>query len=357
MNDAPRVDDGEHVGDALQHCRALDHGQPAALEPRVGAMMMGPSMQRAWKAVLRAARTARVLHVTGESGTGKELAARAFHDAGPSHGGPFVAVNSASLVENLAERLLFGARKGAYSGAVDAKGFVQSAHGGTLFLDELAELDLGVQAKLLRVLETGEVVPLGTTAPERVDIRLCSATHADLRARVTEGKMRADLFFRLGTPRTTLPPLRERPEEIPWLVAHALHQGEATAERDPPARPPSPHVSLVEACLLRHWSGNVRELLAEVRHAAELAADEGAPVLARHLDPAAGRPLEAQPAPASAPPSAPLPPRPSDEAIAEALRASGGNVSRASRALRMHRTQLYRWIAEQKGRAEAEAKG
>jgi transcriptional regulator of acetoin/glycerol metabolism len=298
---------------------------------RAGGAVMGPSLQRAFKAIARAGRAARVLHVTGESGSGKELAARAFHDAGPAPTGPFVAVNGATLPENLAERLLFGARKGAYSGAVDAPGYVQSAHGGTLFLDEVAELDLGVQAKLLRALEAGEVVRLGATQPERVDIRLCSATHADLRARVAEGKMRADLFFRIATPAVVLPPLRARKEEIPWLVERAV--------REVPLA--EPHVSLVEACLLRRWPGNVRELLAEVRQAAELAADEGGAVLARHLSEHAGAELMAgAPAPPEPEPAA----RPSDQAIAEALRVEGGNVARAARALGMHRTQLYRWM-------------
>jgi transcriptional regulator of acetoin/glycerol metabolism len=302
---------------------------------QVGGAVMGPVLQRAFKAVARAGRAARVLHVTGESGSGKEFAARAFHEAGPAPTGPFVAVNGATLPENLAERLLFGARKGAYSGAVDAPGYVQSAHGGTLFLDEVAELDLGVQAKLLRALEVGEVVRLGATQPERVDFRLCSATHADLRARVAEGQMRADFFFRIATPAVALPPLRARKEEIPWLVDRA-------ARAVPLAEP---HVSLVEACLLRRWPGNVRELLAEVRQAAELAVDEGGAVLARHLSEHAGAALTAGAPDPPEPTAAPAPAaRPSDEAIAEALRAEDGNVARASRALGMHRTQLYRWM-------------
>src|SRR6185503_20839138 len=151
---------------------------------RAADVVMGPALQRAFHAIARAARFGRVLHVTGESGAGKELAARAFHDAGPARGGPFVAVNGATLPEGMAERLLFGARKGAYTGALDAKGLVQSAHGGTLFLDEVAELDAGVQAKLLRVLETKEVAALGAERTERVDLRVVSATHRDLRAEV-----------------------------------------------------------------------------------------------------------------------------------------------------------------------------
>ena len=316
-----------------------------------GGMVMGPALERAFKAVTRAARMGRIVHVTGESGAGKELLARAFHDGGPARRGPFIAVNGATLPENIAERLLFGARKGAYSGAVDAKGFVQSAHGGTLFLDEVAELDLAVQAKLLRVIETSEVMPLGANAPERVDIRICSATHADLRARVAEGKMRADLFFRLGTPTVALPPLRERLEEIPWLVERAVREA-GGARGGAVASALAPHTSLVEACLLRRWPGNVREILSEVRQAAQIAADEGSVVLGRHLAPRAGmamEPLQAEgSSSSSSSPSPPAPERPSDEVIREALRAAGGNVSRAARALGMHRTQLNRWRARQK---------
>ncbi|WP_437510362.1 sigma 54-interacting transcriptional regulator [Sorangium sp. So ce1099] len=296
---------------------------------RAGDVVMGPSLQRTFQAIARTARFGRVLHVTGESGSGKEIAARAFHDA--ARGGPFVAVNGATLPEGMAERLLFGARKGAYTSAVDAKGVVQSAHGGTLFLDEVAELDLAVQAKLLRVLETKEVVPLGAERPERVDIRLVSATLKDLRAEVAAGRVREDLFFRIGMPAVALPPLRERLEEIPWLVERVVRElGEVAAGL-------RLQVSFIEACLQRHWPGNVRELAAEVRAAAQLAIDDGGLLLSRHLAPNAGRAVE---------PAAP--PKASDEAIEEALRASGGNVSAAARALGMHRNQLNRWRAKRR---------
>lgn len=323
-----------------------------------GPVIKGPAMERAFRMTARSARAGRVLHVTGESGTGKELLARWFHDAGPHKAGPFVAVNGATLPGNLAERLLFGSRKGAYSGATDAKGFVQSAHGGTLFLDEVADIELGVQAKLLRVLETGEVVPLGATVPERVNVRFCSATHADLRTRVAEGKMRADLFFRMGTPAVSLPPLRERPEEIPWLIERVVRETAASVDgSNPAASLVAPHVSLVEACLLRHWPGNVRELLSEVRQAVQFAMDEGSSVMSRHLAVRAGAAIEPEPMMsepvASPPPSVPAArANKRDEEIAEALRASGGNILRAARALGMHRTQLYRWMARQGQKGE-----
>ncbi|WP_437675879.1 sigma 54-interacting transcriptional regulator [Sorangium sp. So ce131] len=386
---------GERAGEALRIVRmgsslfllAADTRPYRAGLARGEDMVMGPLLQRTFRTISRAARFGRVLHITGESGSGKELAARAFHAAGPTSAGPFVAVNGATLPEGMAERLLFGARRGAYTGAVDALGYVQSAHGGTLFLDEVAELDPGVQAKLLRVLEAGEVLPLGELRPARVDVRLCSATLKDLRAQVAAGKLREDLYFRIGVPAVTLPPLRERPEEIPWLLDRAVQQVRAAVGAPRGAGPGDeaalwPHTSLVEACLLRRWPGNVRELLAEVRAAAQIATEEGGAVLARHLSPTAGMavvpPPSAEPSPraaspsdapgaspaaSSAPPGAapgPAPAearearearaaRPSGDEIAAALRAAGGNISAAARALGLHRTQLKRWMAQPPG--------
>ncbi len=305
----------------------------------------GPTLLRAWQSIARLARAVEALHITGESGAGKELAARTFHDAGPRSAGPFVAVNCAAIPEGVAERLLFGARKGAYSGAVaDAEGYVQAAHGGTLFLDEVSELDLSVQAKLLRVLETHKVMALGATRAQDVDVRIVSATHRDLRAQVAAGKMREDLYFRIGRPCVALPPLRQRGDEVPWLVDRAVRKALPDA---------SAHVTLVEACLLREWPGNVRELFAELQGAAQEAQAEGRTVVeARHLPETAGRAFRASQAPVEvtsdgAPPTAARaarvsrpPPEPSE--IIAALQEQQGNISRAARALGLHRTQLRR---------------
>ena len=249
------------------------------------APVAGPTLLRAWQSIARLARVAPALHITGESGAGKELAARTFHDAGPRSAGPFVAVNCAAIPEGVAERLLFGARKGAYSGAVaDVDGYVQAAHGGTLFLDELSELELPVQAKLLRVLETHQVMALGATRAQAVDLRVVSATHRDLRAQVAAGRMREDLYFRLGRPCVALPPLRARGDEVPWLVERAVRRASPEA---------SAHVTLVEECLLRPWPGNVRELFAEIQAAVQEALGEGRHVVeGRHLPASAGRAFE-----------------------------------------------------------------
>jgi DNA-binding NtrC family response regulator len=314
--------------------------------------VVGPGVLAAWNAIARAARHGGSLHINGESGSGKELAARAFHRLGPNPSGPFVAVNCAAIPQGVAESLLFGARKGAYSGAAaDSEGYLQAAHGGTLFLDEVAELDLQVQGKLLRALETREVLPLGATRPRAVDVRICSATHKDLRAQVAASRLREDFYFRIGRPQIDLLPLRRRLEEIPWLLDREV-------KRTDPGL--SAHVSLVEACLLRPWPGNVRELLLEARTAAQAALDaEAREVKDQHLPPGAGMPF----APATAP-DAPSPPMRSAPAAAEvpasdesgdgglsaariraALAEHGGNVSRAARALELpSRFALYRLL-------------
>jgi transcriptional regulator of acetoin/glycerol metabolism len=329
----------------------------ADLRPYIGAevvcqadgRVLGPVSQAVAAAITRAAQFGAGLHITGESGVGKEGAARLFHAAGGRPRGPFIAVNCASIPEGIAERLLFGARKGAFSGAVsDAEGYVQAADGGTLFLDEVADLDLLIQAKLLRVLESREVTALGATRPRPVDLRIVSATHKDLRAEVQAGRLREDLYFRIGRPEVTLPPLRERREELPWLVDVALQQI---------AGAPRPAVSLIETCLLRRWPGNIRELLTEIRVAAHDALAVGATrIEAGHLGRRAG--LEFGAPPATHDPAPATPPKPNPIALPEdprspaarpilqaLLRRVGGNVSKAARLLRMHRTQLRRLLA------------
>ncbi len=284
--------------------------------------VLGPTLQATWASIRRIAEVSETLHLLGESGTGKELAARHFH-ACAARTGPFVAVNCAGIPEGIAERLFFGARKGAYSGADrDVEGYLQAADGGTLFLDEIGELEPQVQAKLLRVLETREVLPLGANHGVKVHFKLCSATHRVLRDEVAAGDFREDLYFRLGRPVVSLAPLRERLEELPWLLTRTIGPVQ---------------VSLVEACALRAWPGNVRELQIEARSA--LAAAAGAKVGAEHLAADAGRRLE--------PASGHEQPAHNDAQIREALAAHAGNVSAAARALKMHRTQLRRWLAAQ----------
>lgn len=309
---------------------------------RDGAVV-GPTLARCWQGIAEAAHAGDNVLLTGESGVGKELAARHFHQHGPHPSGPLVAINCATIPEGLAERLLFGTRKGAYSGATDhAGGYLQAAHGGTLFLDEIGELDMSVQPKLLRVLETKEVWPLGASAPVRVDVRICSATLRELRARVASGEFRQDLYYRIGTSEVQLPALRERREEIPWLIAREL----SSSAHDTPL---APSFSLVESCLLRPWPGNVRELIAEVRAAARRARTaEARDVSAEYLSERAGTELSAARASSESPSAPPAPSSavpPTDEQIEAALAQESGNVSRAARALNLHRNQLRRWLS------------
>jgi DNA-binding NtrC family response regulator len=293
----------------------------------------GPALRQALDAVAMTQQLGIVpsLLLFGETGAGKEIAAQVFHRAAGKPKAPFVAVNCATIPKDLAERLLFGSRRGAFSGATDAAGHVQAADGGTLFLDEIAELPLEVQSKLLRMLETRQVLRLGATAYEPVDVRVCAATWRDLRQEVAEGRFRKDLYYRIGQPAVRLPPLRERIEEIPWHVQDTL----AAIVVD---RPLELSESFVEACCSRPWHGNVRELRAEVRRAAATALARGAKSLtADDLQVTAGSPIEA-----SVKPSVRVE-IPEDECAA-ALAAEGGNVARAAKRLGVTRSKVRRWL-------------
>lgn len=319
-------------------------------------LVLGPRLFHTYQRIARVGASSMTLHITGESGSGKEHAARAFHNASPANRGPFVAVNCATIPEGIAERLLFGAKRGAFSGVTaDVEGYVQAADKGTLFLDEVAELHASVQAKLLRMLETREVLALGALRPQTVTLRVVSASHRSLQAEVAAGRLREDLYYRIGRPAECVPPLRERREEIPWLIERELRSSYPSLRA---------HPSLVEACLLRHWPGNIRELLIEIRSAAqESAGRDSQRAKAEHLSPMAGRCLDGKPT--AAPPSAEEPSRepvaaapPPDPQAADkpaashlsrtqiltALIEAKGNVSAAARGLGVHRTQLKRHI-------------
>ncbi|MDQ3340582.1 MAG: sigma 54-interacting transcriptional regulator [Myxococcota bacterium] len=292
-------------------------------------MVMGHHLQALWR-LLAQLTDQPTLHIHGESGSGKELAARAFHDRGPNRGGPFVAVNCAAIPATLAEAMLFGARKGAFSGADrDIEGLFPAADGGTLFLDEIGELDLVLQAKLLRALETREVLAVGASRPRAIDVRVCSASHRELKTLVAQGKFRDDLFFRVGRPEIVIPPLRERREEIAALVCRAIGSQE-----------PALDATLIETCLVRPWPGNIRELHTEVRHAAQLARAENSPrITAAHVGADAGTMADAAEEEVGT-----VEEMPSREKILEALRAANGKVATAARVLGIPRIRLRRWI-------------
>jgi DNA-binding NtrC family response regulator/tetratricopeptide (TPR) repeat protein len=206
--------------------------------------------------------------ITGESGTGKEVLARAIHRSSTRADKPFVPVNCTAVPRDLLESQLFGHRRGAFTGAErDSLGMIRTARGGTLFLDEIGELSLDVQPKLLRFLESGEVAPLGEPTPQRVDVRVIAATNADLEGLVQAGRFRQDLFYRLNVIPLSIPPLRERRDEIPALVHHQVAKAAAEFGKG------RVRVSedAMEHLILYHWPGNVRELHNELRRIVALA--------------------------------------------------------------------------------------
>ncbi len=299
---------------------------------RPDGFVAGALTSDAYARISQSAAGSDTLLVRGETGAGKEHAANVFHASGRFASGPFVPVNCAAIPEGVAERLLFGAVKGAYSGAnADSNGYVQAAEGGVLLLDEIGEINLDVQAKLLRLLESREVLAVGSAKPRRVRLGICLATHRDLRQDVARGRFRADLLYRIAETEVVIPALRDRPEDLPWLIARELRRIDTRLVAD---------ARLVEATMLRPWPGNVRELLGAIRRAARavLGRDETVVALA-DLDPSAGTELIAS---TDRPSDAPAEPPPAREAIEAALKAHDGNVSAAARSLGLHRTQLYR---------------
>ena len=238
----------------------LDRSRPIRQthESAPTGILIGESV--AWQNVLkRAARVAATEATTcleGESGTGKELVARFIHSRSPRRGGPFVAINCAALPEQLLESELFGFERGAFTGAQQAKpGQIELASGGVLFLDEVTEMTPAAQAKFLRVLQEREFVRLGGTRSVKANVRVIAATNRDLHEAVTQGRFRADLYYRLNVFDVHLPPLRERLEDIPLLVAGFLREFDHTAGRGVEITPEA-----MNALRQHDWPGNVREL-------------------------------------------------------------------------------------------------
>jgi DNA-binding NtrC family response regulator len=242
--------------------RALHKAPAAAARPSVSDTMppalLGrtPVMTGVYKQIAHAASADAPVLIIGESGTGKELVARAIHQHGNRSGKPFVPINCGALTETLLESELFGHVKGSFTGAVaDAKGVFQTAHTGTVFLDEVGEMSPALQVKLLRVLQEGEVRPVGSSRSVRTDVRIVAATNVDVERAVTEGKFRQDLYYRLGVVIINLPPLRERRDDIPLLIERFLKAACAKAGKQIELTP-----AAVESLTAYHWPGNVREL-------------------------------------------------------------------------------------------------
>jgi transcriptional regulator with GAF, ATPase, and Fis domain len=293
--------------------------------------------------------------VTGESGTGKELVARALHFGSGRAQGPFVPVNCSAVPAELAESQFFGHAKGAFTGAnTDRKGHFQLAHGGTLFLDEIGDMPLDLQAKLLRVLEDGVVVPVGADQGQPVDVRVVSATNADLQASVEAGTFRQDLYFRLAAFPVSVPPLRQRPEDIPLLVDHfvALLAGEMGFQRT------TPDAAAVTQLQSYPFPGNIRELKNIVERA--LLESAGGEIRVEHLH--IVRPSASQSSSVAS--ESKIAPTPQAEhlplnlveaekvLIRRALEETEGNIAAAARLLGTNRPRLYRFLQEEEETVE-----
>jgi DNA-binding NtrC family response regulator len=270
---------------ATLHQAAVAESERSALWPeplpeqQLGFVCASESMLQLLTATRRVAASNFPVLITGETGTGKELLARAIHNSSPRSKQRFQPFNCTAVAREMLDAQLFGYKRGAFTGAHDSfLGVIRSAAGGTLLLDEIGEIGLDVQPKLLRFLESNEVHPLGEPAPVSVDVRVVAATNANLDALVEQGKFRDDLFYRLNVVRLTIPPLRERREEIPLLLDHFLER----AQKECGKSGIRVGETAAEYLLLYAWPGNVRELANEVRRAVALA-EPGAVLMPEHL--------------------------------------------------------------------------
>jgi two-component system response regulator AtoC len=315
--------------------KALQAAQGSGFEELVGKSV---SLKRVVEMAQRAAPAEVTVLIEGESGTGKEVLARAIHRLSPRKDGPLIPVNCAAIPEGLLESELFGHERGAFTGAVRAKpGRFDLAREGTIFLDEIGDMPLSMQVKILRALQEREIERVGGTKSIAIDVRVVAATHQNLEQLVTEGKFRADLFYRLQGVRLRLPPLRERLDDLPELIAHLLDRA---AQRM--SRMPATVSTEALRCLWAYaWPGNVREL----QHVLEggMVMSDGV-ILPEHLPPNIQRAPSQPPAEA-----APVLAGPLDEAlenwerqmILDALRQGGGVQARAAKILGISERSLW----------------
>ncbi len=306
----------------------------------------GPAMAEVFRLMQSAATSPIPVLIEGETGTGKELVARNLHAASARAGEPFVAVNCAALPEALLESELFGHRRGAFTGAMhDQVGLFEAASGGTILLDEVGELPLGMQAKLLRVLEEGEVLPVGERQPRKIDVRILSATNRDLGAEVAAKRFREDLYFRLAAFPILVPPLRARRDDIAHLVDRFLAEESARHHR----RIHGVEPAALERLVAYRWPGNVRELRNEIARAVALASD-GERLGLAHFSPKLGAAVAAAEEPAVAA-LAITDLREARDAfetsfLSRVLHDNDGNVSRSAKALGISRVALQKKMKE-----------
>jgi len=311
-----------------------------SLEPLLpGFVCASVAMQRVADQIQRLQGSDLTVLITGESGTGKDVVARAIHAGSPRGESLFLPYNCTSATRELADSQLFGHRRGSFTGAVaDQPGVIRSAAGGTIFLDEIGDLPLDVQPKFLRFLEQGEILPVGETRPTRVDVRVVAATNADLEQRVTEGRFREDLFYRLSVIRIHVPPLRDRREEIPHLSTFFLREASERLGK-PDVRLSAEALDLFDTFT---WPGNVRQLRNEVQRAVAMTAPGGV-ITPDLLSPVFAGTTETAPSPRRARnvTLAAAVERLEREMIEGVLQRSSGNVSQTARMLGLTRRGLY----------------
>src|SRR4051812_42616358 len=277
--------------------------------------------------------------ITGETGTGKELVARGLHEGSGRRKGAFVVLDCGSIPENLIESELFGHEKGSFTGATGAReGAFERAHGGTIFLDEIGELRIDMQPRLLRVLENREVRRVGGQDVIDIDVRVVAATNRDLAKEVEDGAFREDLYFRLGVIHVQLPPLRARPEDVPWLIEHALSRP-AVMSRHGHKRVTPAAMALLQSY---GWPGNVRELVNVVSHLLTFA--EGAEVDVPHLPPLLKETEKHRPHVAFHEAKERMLAKFEREYLSAVLERCAGNVSEAARESGLHRKSIERLL-------------
>ncbi len=352
--------DNEHLLHTLQRC--LEHlclleknrrlaRRLAEQEAFPGFIGASAKIKEVYGLISRLADTDVTVLIRGKSGTGKELAARALHGLSARNKKPMVTVNCPALPEHILESELFGYVRGAFSGAThDKKGLFLEANGSTLLLDEVGDLPIALQTKLLRVLQEKEIMPLGQTKSLAVDVRVLASTNQDLEEKIRQGLFREDLFYRLNVVTITMPPLRNRPEDIPTLAQHFLAAFAKEYARDGLVFA----TDAIPALVKRHWPGNVRELQNVIKRAVLLA--DGSPISARQM---------AEPDPEVSDPGAVcenLHTLPYNRAkqrlvenfsaayLADALRQNGGNVTAAAQASGMNR-QAFQKLMQRFGLA------
>jgi two-component system response regulator GlrR len=303
---------------------------------RARIVTQSPLMEELLSQARRVAQNKASVLIGGESGTGKELLARAIHEAGPRKEASFVAVNCSAIPENLFESELFGHKKGSFTGATrDYPGLFKAADGGTLFLDEIGDMPKPVQVKLLRALQERSIRAVGATRDEPVDVRIISATHADLENAMAEGEFREDLYYRLNVVGFVLPPLRERPEDISLLALHFLRElSDAYGDRVKGFSPEA-----LEFLVHFDWPGNIRQLRNVVEHCLALATTPLIPVTLVQ------RALKEQEPPAPLQSLQDARDQFERDYLVRLLQMTQGNVTQAAKLAKRNRTEFYRLLS------------